>query len=1127
VWIWMCRIRRVSLPGGPPPFPSPNLPGARTGLRVRAAVSLLSLTVLLPLRAHAAWSTGFHPPGWIDGSVNAEALYRGDLVVAGSFRYVDGLAVNGIARWDGSRWRPFGEGFDGTVQALLVSGDTLVAAGTFDHSGSTEAHSVARWDGATWNAMGAGIRGRVNCLAAANGRIVAGGYFLEAGGVPAEHSAVWSGTEWRPIVVPGDTGPEWYEVSSLAAMGDTIVAVRYGACQGWPHDPDDVPCAVRFETVAGDGTSWDYYIGQGDFAPDAMQRLDGELYASASYVVLTPPSNYRQGHGVFRWTGGTWVKMGQDLEVRDWPRILALYQGRLTLALSNGIFQWDGTAWQNLLRVRGDSINSLVEFRGQLVIGGSFFWDDPTRRCLAGWDGSAWHSFGDQSGEGVNGTVRGMAHTSEGLFLTGGIDHVGSAPVGGWAVWRDGTWTIPPVSMTGEASPLASYHDHLYAVGTATHGCIPYCSGLARWSGGAWTEVAGFPGWISSLTEHQGRLIAGGSFVTPQAPGLHVAAYDGGSWAPLGEGLPKRVTSLLSYHDSLYAGGWGAEYGDQPGGVSRWDGLSWSSVGDTLDSGALALAGYANGIVAGGRAWHWASQQEYYTYSINRWDGVSWRPMAGQPNGTVTAFAIYHGDLIASGAFSRIGETSAPGLARWDGTSWSAFGGGLDHTAYTLFVQGDSLWVGGPFQHAGGIPSNGIAVWVEPRPSIQQLHAAWADDQVTVSWVLPSDPTVRGAVVRSAVGDFPVDPRDGDPVPGGNGDGVFPGLPAEYVEVRQPVPPDGRLRCYTAFAYTDTTSYSRPAHASAMPADLLAPVVRMDLGRDPDSSSVLSVRLAVSEPIDSTRIALRAGQRRVPLTAADPWGRCWVGTLDLTQQQDATLLSATATDPAGNRSTADAGFFASRISAIDENAVESPDGRLRLRLFPSSAHDDRILTVFRTSATATTPWPEYLVQPSTGLAVPGTVTIEYGDDLSSGDDPLHLQVFEDDQPLPSYVDTSFRTVTAAIDRPGRFRLRQNPAAASPRADPTYLHLGPPEPNPFRDATQIRFEVRTQQRLRIVIYGVDGRVTRHLLDATLPPGEARIRWDGATDQGKRAASGLYFCRISSEWSHGLVRLVRIR
>ena len=65
-----------------------------------------------------------------------------------------------------------------------------------------------------------------------NGRIVAGGYFREAGGVPAHNSAVWSGTEWSPIIVSGDPAPSDFEVTSIAAMGDTIVAVWLFACQG-------------------------------------------------------------------------------------------------------------------------------------------------------------------------------------------------------------------------------------------------------------------------------------------------------------------------------------------------------------------------------------------------------------------------------------------------------------------------------------------------------------------------------------------------------------------------------------------------------------------------------------------------------------------------------------------------------------------------------------------------------------------------------------------------------------------------------------------------------------------------------------------------------------------------------
>jgi hypothetical protein len=96
------------------------------------------------------------------------------------------------------------------------------------------------------------------------------------------------------------------------------------------------------------------------------------------------------GFGVFRRTGHTWAQMGEELDDRTWSQVLTLYHGRPTLALSYGVFQWDGTTWQELLSVHSDEIMALVDYAGQLIICESFEWDDPFRRCLAGWDGSAW-----------------------------------------------------------------------------------------------------------------------------------------------------------------------------------------------------------------------------------------------------------------------------------------------------------------------------------------------------------------------------------------------------------------------------------------------------------------------------------------------------------------------------------------------------------------------------------------------------------------------------------------------------------------------------------------------------------------------------------------------------------------
>jgi hypothetical protein len=88
-------------------------------------------------------SPEFHPSD--DGEVRALAVFRGDLVAAGSFRFADAQTVNRIARWDGARWQRLGDGFDGPVNALQVSGDTLFAARNSPSLGSLSGRSMIDW----------------------------------------------------------------------------------------------------------------------------------------------------------------------------------------------------------------------------------------------------------------------------------------------------------------------------------------------------------------------------------------------------------------------------------------------------------------------------------------------------------------------------------------------------------------------------------------------------------------------------------------------------------------------------------------------------------------------------------------------------------------------------------------------------------------------------------------------------------------------------------------------------------------------------------------------------------------------------------------------------------------------
>jgi hypothetical protein len=70
------------------------------------------------------------------------------------------------------------------------------------------------------------------------------------------------------------------------------------------------------------------------------------------------------------------------------------------------------------------------------------------------------------------------------------------------------------------------------------------------------------------------------------------------------------------------------------------------------------------------------------------------------------------------------------------------------------------------------------------------------------------------------------------------------------------------------------------------------------------------------------------------------------------------------------------------------------------------------------------------------------------------------------------------------------------------------------PNPFGPSTTIRYSVGSRGRVSLRIFDVAGRVVRTLADREVPPGEYRIAWDGRTDAGLRAASGVYFVRMEA-------------
>ena len=77
-------------------------------------------------------------------------------------------------------------------------------------------------------------------------------------------------------------------------------------------------------------------------------------------------------------------------------------------------------------------------------------------------------------------------------------------------------------------------------------------------------------------------------------------------------------------------------------------------------------------------------------------------------------------------------------------------------------------------------------------------------------------------------------------------------------------------------------------------------------------------------------------------------------------------------------------------------------------------------------------------------------------------------------------------------------------------------------------TSIGFDLPAASPVRLVVYDVLGRRVRTLReDPSAGPGRFRVVWDGADDQGRPAASGVYLLRLTAGPDRASGRVVLLR
>ncbi len=90
-----------------------------------------------------------------------------------------------------------------------------------------------------------------------------------------------------------------------------------------------------------------------------------------------------------------------------------------------------------------------------------------------------------------------------------------------------------------------------------------------------------------------------------------------------------------------------------------------------------------------------------------------------------------------------------------------------------------------------------------------------------------------------------------------------------------------------------------------------------------------------------------------------------------------------------------------------------------------------------------------------------------------------------------------------------------------KSAPTGFSLDQNFPNPFNPSTTIRYTVGTPSRISLVLYDLAGRVVRTLVNDETGAGTHAVQWDGRTDNGTVASTGVYVYHLLAAGSDGAV------
>jgi hypothetical protein len=127
---------------------------------------------------------------------------------------------------------------------------------------------------------------------------------------------------------------------------------------------------------------------------------------------------------------------------------------------------------------------------------------------------------------------------------------------------------------------------------------------------------------------------------------------------------------------------------------------------------------------------------------------------------------------------------------------------------------------------------------------------------------------------------------------------------------------------------------------------------------------------------------------------------------------------------------------------------------------------------------------------------------------TSGDTMIpYLHTVWSESPEANYYEVDYNQLNLKQSGEGQQSAGLAPLPGKPS-------LAACRPNPFRDRTQISYQLPTGSNVSLRVYDVTGRTVRTLQDGFQKPGAYSVNWDSKDSRGRQVPHGVYFYRLDT-------------